>query len=63
MDTATTDKSALAFGDDFLHGRGQSERQGFGEELRQTMDEANRSVICNLFGSFLFGNKDNIGRI
>lgn len=42
MDTATTDKSALAFGDDFLHGRGQSERQDFGEELRHTMDETNR---------------------
>ena len=38
MYTATSDKRALAFGNDLLHGQRQSERKNLGEQLSHTVD-------------------------
>ena len=56
-------ESALAMRDNLVHLRTKPAGHGFGDDLRDHMNEANGPEISDRFGAVSIGQKHNVGRV
>jgi hypothetical protein len=63
VDASHLYESTLILGDAITEYRGKPVGQKLGEDLGQTVDQANRTVIQNRHRIRLFGNKDDVGSV
>jgi hypothetical protein len=63
LNASTFDERSLAFGDNVPHGGREPHRQQLGKELSDTVDEADRPIVCKALGTIILRQKHNVGPI